>query len=92
MNVDLDRFIKELLPLLKEKGDDLGREEGFHELLAVMACHGALRAGETLSEQEMASLLQDLQRTGLYTNCPHGRPILKKFTWGELERMFKRVV
>jgi DNA mismatch repair protein MutL len=92
MNVDLDRFIGELLPLLKEKGDDLGREEGFHELLTVMACHGAIRAGETLSEQEMVSLLQELQGTGLYTNCPHGRPIFKKFTWGELERMFKRVV
>ncbi|MFP3928667.1 MAG: DNA mismatch repair endonuclease MutL [Desulfobacteraceae bacterium] len=92
MNVDLDRFIEELLPLLKEKGDDLGREEGFHELLTVMACHGAIRAGEPLSEQEMASLLQELQGTGLYTNCPHGRPIFKKFTWGELERMFKRIV
>jgi DNA mismatch repair protein MutL len=60
--------------------------------LTVMACHGAIRAGKRMSVDEMGELLEQLNRMNLPTNCPHGRPIFKHFTYGELERMFKRVV
>jgi DNA mismatch repair protein MutL len=61
-------------------------------VLTVMACHGAVRAGERMSMEEMSQLLDQLRETELPTNCPHGRPTFKHFTYGELERMFKRVV
>jgi DNA mismatch repair protein MutL len=57
-----------------------------------MACHGAIRAGKRLSFQEMSQLLEQLERMGLPTNCPHGRPVFKKFSFYEIEKMFKRVV
>jgi DNA mismatch repair protein MutL len=58
----------------------------------LMACHGAVRAGQRLSQREMAQLLRQLEEVELSTNCPHGRPVLKKFSYGEIEKMFKRVV
>jgi DNA mismatch repair protein MutL len=61
-------------------------------VLTVMACHGAVRAGERMSMEEMSQLLDQLRETELPTNCPHGRPTFKHFTYGELERIFKRVV
>ncbi len=91
LEVDLDEFLGELLPVLEEKGKDLTRGEGFHDLVAVMACHGAIRAGKSLSHLEMTSLIEELERAGLKTNCPHGRPVYRKIAWAELERMFKRV-
>jgi DNA mismatch repair protein MutL len=92
LEVDLDAFLRELLARLKETGGELESDAAMDELLAVMACHGAVRAGKPLSEREMNALLDDLQRTELPSNCPHGRPVSRKITWGELERMFKRVV
>ena len=92
LEADLDAFLRELLARLKETGGELESDAAMDELLSVMACHGAVRAGKPLSEREMTALLDDLQRTELSTNCPHGRPVSRTITWGELERMFKRVV
>ncbi len=89
---DLERFVKEMLARLKETSGAIQGEDALDELIAVMACHGAVRAGKPLSVREMNALLDDLRRTDLPTNCPHGRPVTRTITWGELERMFKRVV
>ncbi len=77
-------FIEEILK------DDSGNE--IDSLLKEMACHAAVRAGEALSNEEMEALLEELYKTELPTNCPHGRPTLKQITYYELEKMFKRVV
>ncbi len=92
LEADPEVFLKELLAGLRETGGRLDSGKALDRLLTVMACHGAVRAGKPLSEREMSALLDDLQRTDLPTNCPHGRPVSCKLTWGELERMFKRVV
>jgi len=89
---DLDEFLREVLSLLEQGGGDLRSDQALDEMLAVMACHGAIRAGKPLTEREMVALLDELQQAELPTNCPHGRPVSKMITWGELERMFKRVV
>jgi DNA mismatch repair protein MutL len=57
-----------------------------------MACHGAVRAGYSMSHDEMVLLLHQLAEMDLPSNCPHGRPVFKHFTYYEIERMFKRVV
>jgi DNA mismatch repair protein MutL len=92
VEADLDAFLKELLARLEETGGETATDGALDELLAVMACHGAVRAGKPLSEREMRALLNDLHKTDLPDHCPHGRPVSRRITWGELERMFKRVV
>ena len=91
VNVNWDEFLRDLIPLLEEEGD-LSREKALDKLLTIMACHGAVRAGQRLSQDEMSQLLRQLQEVELSTNCPHGRPVAKKFSYVEIEKMFKRVV
>jgi len=64
----------------------------FENSLKIMACYGAIKAGDILNRQEMEKLLEELYKTDIPTNCPHGRPILKQITYHELEKMFKRII
>jgi DNA mismatch repair protein MutL len=84
-------FLKEVSPIL-EKNPDLCSQDALDAMLSVMACHSAIRAGTRLSLDEMRHLLRDLNSAELPSHCPHGRPIFKKFTFYEIEKMFKRVV
>jgi DNA mismatch repair protein MutL len=86
-----ESFFHEMIPLLEEE-TDITREKAMDRLLTVMACHGAIRAGQVLSQQEMTLLLRQLEEVDLPTNCPHGRPVFKKFSFYEIEKMFKRVI
>jgi len=45
-----------------------------------------------MTHEEMVHLLTQLEEMDLPTNCPHGRPVFKHFTYYEIEKMFKRVV
>lgn len=92
VDADLDALLREVLSLLEQGGGNVRSDQALEEMLAVMACHGAIRAGKSLTEREMVVLLDELQQAELPTNCPHGRPVSRKITWDELERMFKRVV
>ena len=82
--VDWPAFIEDVI-----KDDKMDKMD---DILKIMACHAAVKAGDPLSKKEMETLLEELYKTELPTNCPHGRPVLKQITYTELERMFKRVV
>ena len=56
-----------------------------------MACKSAVKAGDSLSDSEIAVLIADMQRTGAPPTCPHGRPVVKTLTKRDLEKMFKRI-
>lgn len=81
-------FLQELLPELD--GWDKAKEGLPHGALSVMACHGAIRAGQRLTQQEMQSLVEELKDMALPTHCPHGRPVFLRFGYREIEKMFKR--
>jgi DNA mismatch repair protein MutL len=91
VNANWMEFIKDLSPIL-EKNVDLSREDVLDAMLSVMACHGAVRAGQPLSFDEMRHLVEELNAAELPTHCPHGRPVAKKFTYYDMEKMFKRIV
>jgi DNA mismatch repair protein MutL len=59
-------------------------------VLATMACHGSVRAGDRLSEEEASALLAALDQVDFSGHCPHGRPILTLLRWDELERKVGR--
>ena len=61
-----------------------------HSSLAYLSCHGAVKAGDTLNIREMKELLEALFHTETPYVCPHGRPIIIRFTPGELAKLFKR--
>jgi DNA mismatch repair protein MutL len=59
-------------------------------VLATMACHGSIRAGDRLSAVEAAALLASLDDVDFSGHCPHGRPIVTRIGWDELERKVGR--
>ncbi|HAD04518.1 MAG: hypothetical protein A2005_05740 [Desulfuromonadales bacterium GWC2_61_20] len=59
-------------------------------ILLLMACHGMIRANQHLAVSEMRQLLHDLDTVAFKSHCPHGRPVSRRITLGEVERMFKR--
>ena len=86
---DWEILLGEVISAL-EQGQE--KEHLLGKVISLMACHGAIRAGYPMKMAEMQALLDQLNQTGLPTNCPHGRPIFRKITFFELEKMFKRVV
>lgn len=59
-------------------------------IFASLACHGARRKGELLSEREQTELLSALDRIPWAPTCPHGRPVVVPLTLHEIERRFLR--
>ena len=59
-------------------------------LAATLACHSAVRAGQSLNLEQMGSIVRDVFRTAHPTLCPHGRPTVVRIPREELSRWFGR--
>ena len=68
-----------------------GREVLFNNLLSLMACHAAVRAGDRLTPEEMTALVAQRSLVDDTHHCPHGRPTALLFSRQELDRQFRRV-
>lgn len=83
----LDEIVKEVLASLKEESPLSKTEERIAQSLA---CHSAIRAGKTLTQEEMRELIQQMEKANLPRSCPHGRPTMIHLSSGRLEKEFGR--
>ena len=66
------------------------RDESLDAVLASLACHSAVRFGDSLEPAEQRRLLQELEATMPDATCPHGRPTRLLLDWQTLKRHFRR--
>ncbi len=93
--VDPAAFLNELLDRaeegdLKPDGSSLPLEAALHEVLDMMACKAAVKAGDHMGEHELAELLKLRLEVERSSNCPHGRPTSLRLTIKDLEKQFGR--
>ncbi|MDO8723068.1 MAG: DNA mismatch repair endonuclease MutL [Syntrophales bacterium] len=89
-NIEPKTVIMDLLGELSETGHPLNLQEKKDKIFAFLACRGAVKANQTLSEPEVDKLCADLDATPFSSTCPHGRPVYISFSFNDIERMFKR--
>ena len=86
--LQLDKFVDELL---KENGEWAKKPSDYiHEKLCQTACKHAIKAGDNITKDECAYLIEQVRKGVML--CPHGRPITLVITRHEFEKMFKRIV
>ena len=66
------------------------REQLLNDLLSLMACHSAVRAGDALTPEEIAALVAQRELADDTHHCPHGRPTALLFSRQDLDRQFRR--
>jgi DNA mismatch repair protein MutL len=88
--VDLAALLADLAAQLAEVERGSALDDAFHDLLATMACHAAVRANQELSQEEARALLDGLDAIDFKARCPHGRPVVFELPLAELERRVGR--
>ncbi|MDQ7012588.1 MAG: DNA mismatch repair endonuclease MutL [Planctomycetota bacterium] len=88
--VDPVEFMQELLDKADRERFVPDSEEALREVLDMMACKAAVKAGDRMSDDELRALLELRGEVERSSNCPHGRPTSVRLTISELERLFGR--
>ena len=89
-NLRPQEVLRQVLDLLLAGGRLPERRDLLDELLHMISCKAAIKAGDRLSPEEVHSLLEQRHYYQDAHHCPHGRPTALVFTRDELDRRFKR--
>ncbi|MDV8157983.1 DNA mismatch repair endonuclease MutL [Acinetobacter bereziniae] len=87
---DFGALVPELLNDLDPNDEAQALQQKRDQILAGMACHGAVRAHRMLSLSEMNALLRQMEQTEFASQCNHGRPTWRAFPLSQLDKLFAR--
>ncbi|MCC6443108.1 MAG: DNA mismatch repair endonuclease MutL [Armatimonadetes bacterium] len=87
---DYEQALRAIVDELCEQADSSHLAVRREEVASMVACKAAVKAGDALTHEEMAHLLDELRETRNPYTCPHGRPIVIVLSVAELEKRFKR--
>ena len=89
-DTDVVSFMRDLLDQLAQQAATPSAEVVIHNILDMMACKAAVKAGDRLTDQEIDTLVSQRHLIEKATSCPHGRPTMLRLTKADLDRQFKR--
>jgi DNA mismatch repair protein MutL len=87
---NIQGLVRDLADELSELGDTLSLRERLDAVCSTMACHGSVRAGRSLNQDEMNALLRQMEATPHSGQCNHGRPTYVELKLSDIERLFGR--
>ena len=90
-DADPKPLVRDVLGQLADGGAATSAIERADHVLATMACHSVVRAGDVLGREEVLALFAQLDGVDLRSHCPHGRPVLLRMPLPEIERRFGRL-
>ena len=88
VKANLNALIAELLNDLDPNDQAQALQQKRDQILAGMACHGAVRAHRLLGLSEMNALLRQMEQTEFASQCNHGRPTWRAFPLSQLDKLF----
>lgn len=87
-----EEAIKKIMDLILTKEKDFSTIKFNDRIAMTVACKMSIKANDNISLEEARMLINNLNKADNPFTCPHGRPVIIKYTIYELEKMFKRVI
>ena len=87
----IEHMLQELLDQFSREEQNLNLEMVRTRIAASIACHAAIKVNMPLQQNKMEWLLAELAKTDCPMTCPHGRPIVLRYSLKDIQRAFKRI-
>ncbi len=88
---EIERMLPELLEQLAREEQSLNLEKIRTRIAASIACHAAIKVNMPLTQNKMEWLIAELAKTDCPMSCPHGRPVVLRYSMKDIQKAFKRI-
>jgi DNA mismatch repair protein MutL len=88
---DAEKLLAEILDGIARENQAISIDSLQSKIAASTSCHAAIKVNTPLDQVKMEWLLAELSRTNYPMSCPHGRPVVLRYSMREIERAFKRI-
>ena len=88
---EVEHLLHEILEQFEREEQSLNLEKIRTSIAASIACHAAIKINMPLEQNKMEWLLRELAKTDCPMSCPHGRPVVLRYSVKEIQRAFKRI-
>ena len=88
---DIENMLHEILDQFEREEQVLNLEMIRARIAASIACHAAIKVNMPLEQNKMEWLLKELAKTDAPMTCPHGRPVVLRYSLKDIQKAFKRI-
>jgi len=88
---DVEHLLHEILEQFEREEQSLNLDGLRTKIAASIACHAAIKINMPLAQNKMEWLLRELAKTDYPMSCPHGRPVVLRYSVKDIQRAFKRI-
>ncbi len=88
---EVEHMLHELLDQFSREDQALNLDQIRGRIAASIACHAAIKVNMPLEQNKMDWLLRELAKTDCTMTCPHGRPVVLRYSMKDIQRAFKRI-